>query len=150
MKTILGNLLDQKPGILCHQVNTPGVMGAGLALQIREKWPHVFEQYKDFCKKRNVDVGCVFYSQAEDEVWIANLFGQSAIALDRSLTDYAAYPGMLDHVRRFSQRINSPVYVPTGIGCGIAGGDWAVMLPILEKHLPDATLVTFQPQTQNL
>ena len=37
--------------ILCHQVNCQGVMGAGLAKQIRSKYPEVYEQYKeDFSK----------------------------------------------------------------------------------------------------
>lgn len=43
------NLLDVKSGILCHQVNCVGVMGAGIALQIKGKWPEVFKQYKDKC-----------------------------------------------------------------------------------------------------
>ena len=30
------------PTLVCHQVNCRGVMGSGLALQIRERYPVVF------------------------------------------------------------------------------------------------------------
>ena len=34
-----GNILDIKNGIICHQVNHRGVANAGLARQIRIKYP---------------------------------------------------------------------------------------------------------------
>jgi O-acetyl-ADP-ribose deacetylase (regulator of RNase III) len=40
------NLLEVKSGIICHQVNCIGAMGTGIALQIRNKWPVVFNDYK--------------------------------------------------------------------------------------------------------
>ena len=43
------NLLEVKSGIICHQVNCIGAMGAGLALQIRNKWPNVFSEYREQC-----------------------------------------------------------------------------------------------------
>ena len=40
MTTLInGNLLDVQQGIIVHQVNCRKVAGAGLAKQIREKWP---------------------------------------------------------------------------------------------------------------
>jgi O-acetyl-ADP-ribose deacetylase (regulator of RNase III) len=44
-----GDLLDQKTDVIAHQVNCLGVMGAGVALQIKNKWPEVYEGYKNFC-----------------------------------------------------------------------------------------------------
>ena len=41
------SLLDLSPNIvICHQVNCQGVMGAGIAKQIRARWPEVYEDYK--------------------------------------------------------------------------------------------------------
>lgn len=40
-----GNLLDIESGIIAHQVNCKGVMGAGLAKQIRLKYPIVYQAY---------------------------------------------------------------------------------------------------------
>ena len=46
IKTVNGNILEATEDIICHQVNCQGVMGSGLAKQIRSKWPSVFADYK--------------------------------------------------------------------------------------------------------
>ena len=47
MTTIKGDLLEITEGIICHQVNCQRVAGAGLALQIRKKWPSWYESFKN-------------------------------------------------------------------------------------------------------
>ena len=37
--------------IICHQVNCQGVMGSGIAKQVREKYPNVYNSYKKACDK---------------------------------------------------------------------------------------------------
>ena len=45
---IVGDLLKQdKVDIICHQTNCKGVMGAGIAFQIKRTYPEVFKKYKD-------------------------------------------------------------------------------------------------------
>jgi len=46
MKIINRDLLTIESGIIAHQVNCQGKMGAGLALKIRKKYPQVYEYYK--------------------------------------------------------------------------------------------------------
>lgn len=47
---IVGDLLKQdKVDIICHQTNCKGVMGAGIAFQIKRTYPEVFKKYKEFC-----------------------------------------------------------------------------------------------------
>jgi len=45
IKIIEGNILNAKEDIICHQVNCKKVMGSGLAKQIRDKYPNVYEEY---------------------------------------------------------------------------------------------------------
>ena len=45
---VKGNLLESPVHIIAHQVNCLGIMGGGIALQIKNKWPKVFEEYKEF------------------------------------------------------------------------------------------------------
>lgn len=54
IKEIPGNILTpappgSPPTLVCHQVNCHGVIGSGLALQIREHYPVVFESYRKKC-----------------------------------------------------------------------------------------------------
>ena len=53
IKFIDGNILSQlsasKPTYICLQVSCKGVMGAGLAIQIRSQWPVVYRRYLGLC-----------------------------------------------------------------------------------------------------
>ena len=44
-----GNLLDAQTDVIAHQVNCQGVMGSGVAKQIRDKWPRVYDSYVTYC-----------------------------------------------------------------------------------------------------
>ena len=48
IKHVKGDILTtptrNEDTVICHQVNCCGVMGAGLAKQIRDKWPVVFDE----------------------------------------------------------------------------------------------------------
>lgn len=44
---IKGNILNVTEGIIVQQVNCMGVMGAGLAKQIKDKWPNIYNDYKE-------------------------------------------------------------------------------------------------------
>lgn len=53
IRIVKGSLLRANEDILGHQVNTLGAMGAGLAKQIKEKYPYVYEDYKNLCNSNN-------------------------------------------------------------------------------------------------
>lgn len=44
-----GNLFDSNADIIAHQVNCQGIMGSGVARQIKKKYPEVFNMYEDMC-----------------------------------------------------------------------------------------------------
>ncbi|MDM5320060.1 hypothetical protein QUF57_08725 [Bacillus pumilus] len=46
IKKVDGNILETSEDIICHQVNCKGVMGAGLAKQIKSKYLNVYKEYK--------------------------------------------------------------------------------------------------------
>ena len=48
IKYIKGDILNVTEGIIVQQVNCFGVMGAGLAKQIRDKWPSVYDTKIEF------------------------------------------------------------------------------------------------------
>lgn len=56
IKTVEGNILDAEEDIICHQVNCKGVMGAGLAKQIKSKYPNVYKDYKRLCAEQGDDL----------------------------------------------------------------------------------------------
>lgn len=87
MKTIEGNLLDFPNGInmIFHQANTENVMGAGIAQQIRKRYPQAYKADKDFFIPKgrerlgNHSVALVSRN-SEDYKLVVNLYGQSIIS----------------------------------------------------------------------
>lgn len=126
------SLLDAPKGVLCHQVNCRGRMGKGLALAIKEKWPRVFDAYMRKFRSPGWRLGDAQVVQVAADLWVANLAGQDTYGRDPILyTDYAALGRALQVADRFAVEHNLPLFVPDGIGCGLAGGDWKHVLGLL-------------------
>ena len=135
MRYIIGDILDQK-GIICHQVNCKKVAGAGLAKQIRERYQNWYEEFR----KAQPRIGTVSDFFAGDQI-IFNLYAQDGFGRDKRYTDYEALRKCFSWVTRYNEYQKLPIHVPYKIGCGLAGGDWNVVLKIIEEELPDAIIV---------
>lgn len=140
MKIINGNILDTKKGIICHQINCKGVMGAGLALQIRNRWIHVYNDYRKYYLADNLKLGFIFLTQVTDGLFVANLCGQDDYRGKRPLTDYDALRSCFEQLSTIK---NISVYIPYGIGCGLAGGNWKTVEQIISETIPNAIIVKY-------
>ena len=139
IKIVEGNLLDANEDVLVHQVNCMGVMGAGLAYQIGEKWPIVkelyktqVESYKDINSRKSL-LGQVQWCKVGCQ-WVVNLFGQYGFGRqrDKVYTDYDALKNGLRNIAMNAEMYCLTVAIPYGIGCGLGGGDWeGVVLPMI-------------------
>src|SRR5688500_12525709 len=70
-----GNLLEAEVDALVNTVNTVGVMGKGIALMFKERFPKNFKEYAAACKERTVRVGEMFVTantEFEGPRWIIN------------------------------------------------------------------------------
>lgn len=136
MRIVTGNLLDISNGIICQQCNMKGVMGMGLALQIRKKWPNVYDDYKHYVNYGKL--GDVIYIQVSNHLVVANLLAQQDYGTNgKRYTDYIALEKALKDVYSVSHNM----HIPHGIGCGLAGGNWFTVSDIISRVCPDATIV---------
>jgi len=160
-KIIFGDILDIKKGIIVHQVNCQGVMGAGLAKQIKEKWPDIFKRYRDYVSQLNYGnpLGLIQIIKLNDNLYVINLFGQYNYGRKRvCYTDYKAHESAWKEIsfERKDKRCNDErsclypnfaklnIYVPFYIGAGLAGGDWKRIHKIAEKYVPDIIWVKYK------
>ena len=113
-----------------------GVMGGGIALQIKNKWPKVYSEYQVECSLFKEDpkrmVGHVQDILIEDGLVVANCFGQ-VYPGHGLMTDYRAWDVILDKLKDLSGFFNLDLHFPWMIGCGLAGGDWSIMQSKIEK-----------------
>lgn len=144
VQIIRGDLLEADADIICHQVNCQGVMGAGVAKQIADKWPYVKKEYVKFCNSKKLkqnllgEVQLVAANggfQQEGDPLILNIFGQLYYGHDGVYTDYSA---LTKAFRKMNQLYKGKTLAfPYGFGCGLAGGDWQDVEPMLVRLLPD-------------
>ena len=147
VETIEGSdLLDVQKGIVCHQVNCVGVMGAGVALQIKSKWPKVFNAYLEECKELEADpmklLGHVQDVFIREGLIVANCYGQ-VYPGNGLMTSYKAWDTILDKLKDLSNYFSLDLHFPWMVGCGLAGGDWEVMRKKIEHAFSGKNVKVF-------
>ncbi len=68
---IKGNIFCTNAKTIVNTVNCVGVMGAGIALECRLRYPEMFNRYQEFCKTGQIDIGRIWLYKGEDR-WILN------------------------------------------------------------------------------
>lgn len=150
MKNLKGDLLTVKKGYICHQVNVDGKMGAGIALQIRNKWPEVYKEYKTLCNKYDAKkselLGQTQLIPIDKHFGIINLFGQYLYINDRP-TRYDAVVDAVVGMSRAHKYLEKGknLYIPKLMGCALGGGEWPVYLAIVTHYLPLVNVVEYEP-----
>ena len=54
---IVGDIFESPAQVIVNTVNTVGVMGKGLALSFKKRYPQMFERYKNVCEKNLFTIG---------------------------------------------------------------------------------------------
>ena len=147
INSIKGDVLTSS-GIIAHCVNSRGVMGSGIALSIRNKWPIVFERYRTQYLKSIDD-----YPDADDRIYgacqlvkvsdtqtVANIGGQINYGNDGKR--YVSYDALDSAFYDMSQQLKGEhtVNFPL-LGCDRAGGEWSIVAAIIDYHLPDSRFI---------
>ena len=156
IKHIKCDIFESGADVICHQVNCQGVMGSGVALQIKEHYPHVYKEYVkyvNYCNKNGIELlGTVQY--VPNEVWalimvdtmknnniiaydtnyqyIVNLFGQNTYG-EGLQTDLKAMKKAFIDIREKAKKLGSTVAMPYKIGSVRGGADWNDVYNIIKS-----------------
>ena len=135
MKVVAGNIIDVRNGIICHVVNNKGAMGAGVAKALYTKYPEVRSKYLSLQK---YELGVCQPVRISDSLVVVNMIAQDGYGRDGRL--YLVYDTLSICLNKVRTKYDGTIYVPFLIGCGLAGGDWAVVSAILDT-IPDLVVV---------
>jgi O-acetyl-ADP-ribose deacetylase (regulator of RNase III) len=137
---------------ICHVCNDVGGWGAGFVLAITKRWPQPEAAYRAWHRDREHNdfaLGAVQLVQVEPEIWVANMVGQHDIrrkgvnSLDeRPPVRYEAIDAALASVAGDAKRLRASVHMPR-IGCGLAGGTWDKIEPIIQRTLGERGVEVF-------
>lgn len=143
LKIINQDILELDYGIICHQVNCVGVMGSGLALKIKNKWPQVYSYYKEYVDNNSAEGSAQLICVVPHGLYVANIFGQVFYGRDRVYTDLMLVASAFAQLKSLIIRDSLeelPVYVPYNMGCGLGGGNWKDYSKLIEHYLPEAII----------
>ena len=125
---------------IIHGCNCFCTMGSGIANQIRELWPQV---YKEDCLTKIGDknkLGCYTYCQVRTKshkfLVVFNAYTQYNYGRDKVQADYDAIRKVFHSLSESGYLTGMRIGLPK-IGCGLAGGDWNIVEPIIEEELKD-------------
>ena len=133
LNTYQYNILNIIEGIVIHQCNAKGVMGAGVAMQLRTKYPELYTVYKN----SDLKLGNISIYNHTDYLYIVNCIMQDNYGRERCYTDLHAVKTCMMRVHALSQDLGLQVYAPYNMGCGLAGGDWYIVKQLVELYCPE-------------
>lgn len=126
--------------VIVHICNDIGGWGKGFVMAISKRWKKPENQYREWFKSKDgFELGKVQFVQVEEDLWVANLIGQHKINKDENGNApirYDAIEDGLKEVASFAKENNASVHMPR-IGCGLAGGKWEMIEPVILKTLSE-------------
>jgi O-acetyl-ADP-ribose deacetylase (regulator of RNase III) len=147
-KITQGDLLRQDDvDAIVNTVNCVGVMGKGIALQFKNKWPENNRAYEMACKLKEVRTGHMFVFDSGGLVK-PNLinFPTKDHWRGKSRMEYIR-DGLVDLVKQVKLLGIRSIAIPP-LGCGNGGLDWDVVRPLIEQafdELSDVEVRMFEP-----
>ena len=128
---IEGNIFESPAQVIVNTVNTVGVMGKGIALEFKKRYPDMFIAYRAACEKHQLTTGKLMLWRAPDH-WVL-LFPTKQNWRNPSKIEYIE-EGLFKFVSTYAEKNISSIAFPK-LGCGNGELDWNDVRPIMEKYL---------------
>lgn len=137
IKLVKGNLLNAETEALVNTVNTVGVMGKGIALQFKKKFPQNYVVYRKACKDKTFNTGEVLTVEVGDLLRRQIIINFPTKAHWRSPSKYEYISEGLKALKAeiIKHKINSIAIPP--LGCGNGGLEWTKVKSMIEESLQD-------------
>jgi O-acetyl-ADP-ribose deacetylase (regulator of RNase III) len=125
--------------IVAHICNDLGVWGKGFVLALSQRWIDPEQAFKRWYRERETNdfaIGAIQLIQMEVDIWVANMVAQHGIRTANGVPPirYESLNGCLEKLASKATELNASVHMPR-IGCGLAGGEWTKIEPIISRNL---------------
>jgi O-acetyl-ADP-ribose deacetylase (regulator of RNase III) len=139
-----GDMFEAKADIRVNTVNCVGVMGAGVALAFKQRYPEMFKEYQHACKSGQVRPGHMHVWKSLSGDWIVNFPTKRDW---REPSRYEDIDAGLDDLRRYLSTVGGVTVALPALGCGHGGLDWARVSGMIRDKLDgvDAHVLIFEP-----
>jgi O-acetyl-ADP-ribose deacetylase (regulator of RNase III) len=143
-----GDILTADVEALVNTVNCVGIMGRGIALQVKNAYPANFEIYQEACTRGEVQPGRMLVSETgslTNPQYIVNFPTKRHWRGKSRLEDIEI--GLEELAREIRRRRISSIAVPP-LGSGLGGLRWDTVRPRIESvlaGLPDVRVIVYEP-----
>ncbi len=128
----LGNLFDSEAHTLINTVNCVGVMGKGIALEFKNRFPEMYKDYVERCNRKEVKLGQPYLFRQLLTPWILNFPTKDHW---RSVSRLSDIIKGLEYLEKHYQEWGITSLAVPPLGCGQGQLEWRVVGPTLYRHL---------------
>lgn len=145
-----GDIFSDDSEALVNTVNCVGVMGKGIALGVKKKYPKCFEEYRKDCANRVVRVGkmTVFKNtESTSHVKFIINFPTKKHWYNNSEIEWVE-SGLDSFVIEVKRLGIKSIAIPP-LGCGNGGLDWNIVKPLIVSKLSkinDVDFIIYEPK----
>lgn len=137
-------MFDAPADIRVNTVNCVGVMGAGVALAFKQRYPDMFKEYQRDCKDGRVKPGTMHIWKSLGGDWIINF------PTKRDWREPSRYEDIADglaDLRSYLDGLGHVTVALPALGCGHGGLDWNRVSEMIRDKLEgvDAHVLVFEP-----
>ncbi len=142
------NIFNSKAQAIVNTVNTHGVMGKGLALQFKKRFPENFKAYEKACKNEEVQLGKMFVhyqNSLDNPQYIINFPTKGHWKSKSKLSDIVN--GLEDLLSIIKEKNIQSIAIPP-LGAGLGGLAWADVKECIEKafaDMPKIDVILYEP-----
>jgi O-acetyl-ADP-ribose deacetylase (regulator of RNase III) len=124
-------VFDPPAQTIVNAVNCDGVMGKGLALEIKKRFPQVFAEYQTECERGRIKIGSLQLVKTEAQ-WVLN-FPTKDHWRGKSKLTYIEQ-GLRKFKATYRRRGITSAAFPA-LGCGSGGLNWEIVSPLMHSYL---------------
>jgi O-acetyl-ADP-ribose deacetylase (regulator of RNase III) len=139
-----GDMFDLDVDVRVNTVNCKGVMGAGVALAFKNRYPDMFLEYRDACIAGEIRPGKMYVWRSAPRDWVINFPTKRHW---REKSRYEDILSGLDALRDYLKEFPGVRVALPALGCGNGGLDWGRVAPMISDRLGnlDAQIFVFEP-----
>lgn len=147
-----GDILIEDVEAIVNTVNCVGIMGRGLALQFKNKFPQNFKEYQLACTNKEVQLGKMFVHQTGQLInpkYIINFPTKGHWKQNSKIEDISN--GLDDLITIIEKYSIKSIAIPP-LGSGLGGLDWNQVKKLIEEKLKNinCTIILFEPLEQKI
>ncbi len=147
-----GDILREDVEAIVNTVNCVGIMGRGLALQFKNKFPQNFKEYQLACTNKEVQLGKMFVHQTGQLInpkYIINFPTKGHWKQNSKIEDISN--GLDDLITIIEKYSIKSIAIPP-LGSGLGGLDWKQVKKLIEEKLKNinCTIILFEPLEQKI